>query len=146
MAEIVEIMDFAADDVIIEFNVGKDHFICAPDIPLGIMQKIAGLKNLQDTVQKDGMEPILAVFDEFLTSTSAVLFRECVEVKKTIGLRRIMRILPWIMEKYGLRPTQPSSPSSTGLSDGETGINSTAGVSPLGLPTSPDSPQQTLFP
>lgn len=139
MAEIVEIMDFAADDVEIMFNVGPDRFFCAPDIPLGVMQKIGGLKNLQATVETDGMEPVLLVFDEFLTPQSAVLFRECVGVKKTIGLRRIMRILPWIMEKYGLRPTQPSSPSSDGLNDGESGSSFTAGVSPLGIPTLPDS-------
>lgn len=136
MAEIIEIVDFAADDVEIKFDVGADRFFCAPDIPLSLMQKITGLKNLQETIENVGMEPVLVVFDEFLTPESAVLFRECVSVKKTIGLRRIMRILPWIMEQYGLRPTQPSSPSLDGLSDGESGINSTVGVSPLGIPTS----------
>lgn len=136
MAEIVEIMDFAADDVEIFFNVGPDRFHCAPDIPLGLMQKIAGLRNLQETVEKEGMEPLLLVFDEILTPVSATLFRVCVSEKKTIGLRRIMRILPWIMEKYGLRPTPPSSLSLNGLDDGETGTSSTDGVSPLGLPMS----------
>jgi hypothetical protein len=136
MAEIVEIIDFAADDVEIKFDVGEDRFYCAPDIPLGIMQKITGLRNIQDKLESEGMEPVLLVFDEFLTPGSAMLFRECVKVKKTIGLRRIMKILPWIMEQYGLRPTQPSSPSSDGLSDGESGSNSTAGVSPLGIPMS----------
>jgi hypothetical protein len=143
MAEIVEIMDFAADDVEITFRVGADQFFCAPDIPLGIMQKIVGLKDIQKTIEEAGsMEPILVVFDQFLTSESAVLFRACVENKKTIGLRRIMRILPWIMEKYGLRPTQPSSPSLDGLNDGESGFSSTAGVSPLGIATSPVSEPQ----
>jgi hypothetical protein len=146
MAEVVEIMDFAADDVEIDFWVGQDHFICAPDIPLGIMQKISGLKNLQATVETEGMEPVIDVFDEFLTPASAVLFRDCVENKKTIGLRRIMRILPWVMEKYGLRPTQPSSPSLDGLNDGESGSSSMAGVSPLGIPTSQDSEQLTPSP
>lgn len=131
-------MDFAADDVEIVFNVGPDRFYCAPDIPLGIMQKITGLRNLQATVEAEGMEPVLLIFDEFLTPASAVLFRQCVEEKKTIGLRRIMRILPWVMEKYGLRPTQPSSPSLDGWSDGETGSSSTDGVSPLGIKMSPD--------
>lgn len=140
MAEVVEIMDFAADDVEIKFNVGSDRFFCAPDIPLGIMQKIAGLKDIQKTIEESGsMEPVLTIFDEFLLPQSAVLFRQCVNEKKTIGLRRIMRILPWVMEKYGLRPTQPSSPSSTGSHDGEIGISSTAGVSPLGLPMSQDN-------
>lgn len=144
MAEVVEIMDFAAGDVDIFFDVGTDRFACVPDIPLGIMQQIAGLKNIQATMETDGMEPILLIFDEFLLPESAVLFRACVQVKKTIGLRRIMRILPWIMEKYGLRPTQPSSLSLDGSNDGETGFSSTAGASPLGLPTSHDSEHPTL--
>lgn len=143
MAEVVEIMDFAADDVEIMFNVGPDRFYCAPDIPLGLMQKIAGMRDLQETAEKDGLEPILLVFDEFLTEESAVLFSACVNVKKTIGLRRIMRILPWILEKYGLRPTQPSSPSLDGLSDGEFGTSFTDGVSPLGIKMSQDSAQPT---
>ena len=49
--------------------------------------------------------------------------------------REAMPAMYWLMEKYGLRPTQPSSPSLDGSTDGTTstpsdGISSTAGVSP----------------
>ena len=131
MAEIVKIKDFAADDVEIDFWVGDDHFFAAPDIPLGIMQQMTKLRNIQKHIEEHGLNPLLDLFDEFLDEDSAQLFRECVTVKKTIGVHRIMRILPWLMEQYGLRPTQPSTPSLDGLSDGETGSSSTDGVSPL---------------
>lgn len=49
--------------------------------------------------------------------------------------RQAMPVLRWLMERYGLRPTVPSSVSLPGSTDGTTdtpsaGISSTAGVSP----------------
>ena len=32
-------------------------------------------------------------------------------------MRHIKNILPWLMEAYGLRPTEPSDESSTGFAD-----------------------------
>lgn len=48
--------------------------------------------------------------------------------------RQALPVLFWLLEQYGLRPTQPSSPSPNGSTDGPTdvlngGISSTAGVS-----------------
>jgi hypothetical protein len=130
MADIVEIMDFAADDVAIDFWVGEDHFFAVPDIPLGLMQKIVKIRDVQKTVTETGnIDGIIDIFDELLDEESAALFRVCIEQKKTIGIRRLMKILLWLMEQYGLHPTQPSSPSSDGLSDGVTGTSSTDGVS-----------------
>lgn len=123
-------MDFAVEDTAPEFMVGpENHFVCNPDIPLSIMQQVKNFKNLQQTVSDTGdLEPLLGLFDQLLDARSAALFRQCVE-NKTIGLRRISKIVPWIMEEYGLgRPTMPSSPSSSGLSDGETGSSSQVGA------------------
>lgn len=132
MATTVVIKDFAADETALEFNVGSDHFTCVPDIPLGIMQQVTKMRDFQNRIKTDAttdvVEDILAVFDELLTAESAALFRECVKVKKTIGVRRLMLILPWIMEEFGLRPTQPSSPSSDGSNDEVTGTSSEVGV------------------
>lgn len=60
---------------------------------------------------------------------------EPVEVVEPIDLQgEAMPALYWLMEKYGLRPTQPSSPSPNGLTDEPMdtpsgGISSTAGAS-----------------
>jgi hypothetical protein len=130
MAEIVKIMDFAADEVAPEFWVGEDHFVCVPDIPLGIMQKVSNLRDVQKAVMEHGdLDGLLEIFDDLLTPASAVLFHACVNEKKTIGVRRLMKILPWVMEEFGMRPTQPSLPSSTGQSDGVTGTSSEDGAS-----------------
>lgn len=132
MATSVEIMDFAAGDIAPDFYVGmENHFVCVPDIPLGIMQQIAKFRTIKDTLEETGdMSVVFELFDQLLEEKSAVLFRARV-ADKTIGLGRIMRILPWIMEKYGLHPTQPSSPSLTGSHDGTTGTTSEDGQSPV---------------
>jgi len=150
VADIVNIMDFAADDVVPVFYVGPENkFTCAPDIPLGIAQQIASFKNLSKDMQETGnLDVLLTLFDELLEEEetgSASRFRELVK-KKQIGIRRIMKIIPWILEEYGLgHPTQPSSPSSTGSSDGETGRTSTGGAFPaaLSLGGSPSEPRST---
>jgi hypothetical protein len=131
MADIVQIMDFAADDIAPVFYVGSENrFQCVPDIPLSIMQQIAKFRNVRETLEKDGdLEVILQLFDELLVAESAELFRARVE-DKTIGIKRLLKILPWVMEEYGLgRPTQPSKPSSDGSLDGATGTSSEDGAS-----------------
>lgn len=128
-------MDFAADDTVPEFNVGpENHFVCVPDIPLSIASQIAKFKELRKGLDETGdVSPLLDLFDELLDARSAALFRERVE-DKTIGIKRISKIIPWILEEYGLgHPTQPSSTSSDGSSDGETGQSSTGGVFPKAL-------------
>jgi hypothetical protein len=134
MADIVQIMDFAADDTAPEFMVGPHYFKCAPDIPLSLAQQIAQFKQFKETLEESGsMEPLLALFDQLLDEESAALFRDCV-AKRIIGIKRIMRIIPWILEEYGLgHPTQPSSPSSPGSNDGGTGPTSQGGAFPAAL-------------
>lgn len=137
----VNIMDFAAGDSAPEFYVGpENHFVCVPDIPLGIMQQVSKFRDVQKTLQETGdMEPILGLFDQLLVAESAHLFRQRV-TDRTIGVVRLMKILPWIMEQFGMgHPTPPPAPSSDGLDGGVTGSTSTDGASPSES-TSSESP------
>lgn len=131
MADIVNIMDFGADETAPEFYVHEHHFVCVEDIPLGLMQKVARFKDLQKTLTETGdLEPILELMDQLLDDRSAQLFRLRV-ADRIIGIRRVMKIIPWILEEFGLgHPTQPSLPSSSGQSDDGTGATSVGGPSP----------------
>jgi len=142
VADIVEIIDFAADDTVPVFRVHDVVFTCVEDIPLGIMQKITQFRELQKKLQETGdMEPILGLMDSLLDEASGPLFRSHVE-RGLIGVKRITKIIPWIMEEYGLRPTQSSKDSSTGPNDDATGTTSTDGASDKAL-TLPDSLPET---
>lgn len=122
MADEVVIKDFTVSDTNIEFKNRGKTFEAYPDLPLDIMQNLGKFKRMTKTLEEEGMEPVLELFDALLLPQSASLFRA--EVKnKNIGIKTLMGIIPWLLEQYGLRPTQPSSPSSTGLDDGETGTS-----------------------
>ena len=128
MTDEVEIKDFSYDSVTIPFRIGEDVFHAHPDIPLSVVGQISKLTDVRGTLEKEnGVNVITDVFAEFLQDASGELFRQRVHEKK-IGVKKITEILPWILEKYGLRPTQPSSDSPSGLGDGETGTSSTDGV------------------
>lgn len=75
------------------------------------------------------LEAIADVFDQILTPESAPRFRERIlsndgDVAFDLN-EQVMPLLQWLMEEYGLRPTQPSPPSSDGPSDGGTGLTDT---------------------
>jgi hypothetical protein len=127
MAEELVIRDFSYAELSYPFRIGDDVFHALPDVPLGMMGDIAKLSNVQSAVAEHGVDLVIDLFVEFLDEPSGELFRKRVNEKK-IGVKKITEILPWILERIGLRPTQPSSDSSTGLGDGETGTSSTDGV------------------
>lgn len=129
-----EIKDFSFGTEPKKFRVNDDLFEARPEMPLTLMGRAS---QLMGTALREDPEKILTFFDELLLPESALLFRDGVLEKKTIGVRHIVAILPWLLEEYGLRPPTPSENSSTG-SDG-TGTTSTDGA-PSEESTPSDSP------
>jgi hypothetical protein len=105
---------------------------------------LLGLPQMQDMVKlsksigsiadrDDGdYSEIFTIFDQVLLPDSATRFKEralsrgdtAIDVK-----RQLLPILYYLLEAYGLRPTQPSSESSTG-SHSEAGGTTSAGGAP----------------
>lgn len=125
----VEIRDFSYVEVSHPFKIGDDVFHALPDVPFDMLAQVTKLSNVEQSIRQYGADVVLEIFTSFLQDNSAQLFKQRVAEKK-IGLKKVMEILPWLMEKFGLRPTQPSSNSSDGSSDGETGTSSTDGALP----------------
>lgn len=125
----VEIRDFSYVQVSHPFRIGDDVFHALPDVPFDMLAQVTKLSNVEQSIRQYGADVVLEIFTSFLQDDSAQLFKQRVAEKK-IGLKKVMEILPWLMEKFGLRPTQPSSNSSDGSSDGETGTSSTDGALP----------------
>jgi hypothetical protein len=130
--EIVRWHDFSLSPEPVVFKVGDEEFECLPEIPLDSISDMAKLAQL--TNAGDGqLGKIYDFFDGIMVPESAARFRQRgarptpdAPNPRPIGLRHIMVILPWLMEVYGLRPTEPSSDVSTGSDDDAT--SSTDGV------------------
>lgn len=121
------IKDFSYVTLSHPFRIGDDVFHALPDVPLGLLGQLSVFENLQSAVAKHGIDPVIDLFTDFLDAPSGELFKQRVSENK-IGVMKITEILPWILEKIGVRPTQPSSTSPSGLEDGLTGTSSTDGA------------------
>lgn len=136
----VEIKDFSFSVEPKRFRINNDIFYATPEMPVTIAATAAKISQ-SGALQKGDVGPILEFFDEILLDESATRFRHRFTANKQqpIGMRHVNVIIPWLLEEYGLRPTEPSADSSSS-SDG-TGMSSTAGVSnEESIPLSSDSP------
>jgi hypothetical protein len=122
---IVEIKDFSFSPDPKRFKINNDVFEMAPVFPLGLIENIG-------KYQKLGSDPsvivpaIIEFLDELFLPHSSQLFKERLD-NKTIGFQHIMPIFNWVLEVYGLRPTQQSLPSSDESQD-ETSTSSMDGA------------------
>lgn len=124
----VEIQDFSFSPEPKRFRINDDVFECTPEMPLAVMVKASELQLTAEVLKTKGMEPVLAFFDSVMFDASAQRFRERTADKvNPVGLRHVAKIIPWLMEVYGLRPTQPSEDSSA--SPESDGTSSTDGAS-----------------
>lgn len=139
----LEIADFSFSPEPKTFTINGDVFKCTPELPLGLMAKAATIKFDAKTLREDpehALDPLVDFFASVMFEDSFKIFQErLTDKERPIGLRHIMKILPWLLEVYGLTPTMPPSDSSgSSVSDGET---STAGAS--SAESNPSSSQPT---
>lgn len=109
---VIEIKDFttAQGNKPHPFRVDNDIFYAVSTIPLANLGELA---KLRQTLDLTNLDALLSLFDEMLLDESATLFQTRLRDKSNpIGKDHILPILEWLMEVYGLRPTQPSSESS----------------------------------
>lgn len=133
----VRFKDFTVDVEPIRFKIGDDIFVAPPVLSIAVMQDMVSA--LGDLKNLDPNEPnrvvnvingLKSIFAAILSEASAKRFAERIDSKgvDAIGFMQLTEILPWLLESYGLRPTQPSSNLSAGQEDDGTGIASTDGV------------------
>jgi hypothetical protein len=130
---VVRFKDFSLSPEPIVFRIAPDNFECIPEIPIDSLMDLAALSVKTDD-RGAQFKRVTAFFTDILTFESGETF-----MKRTrrntpdapnlhpIGMRHVKPIMDWLMEMYGLRPTQPSAESVTGSADDDT--NSTDGVS-----------------
>lgn len=122
--------DFSVKRTNVRFRVDGDVFEAPRAIPADTMADIVNRFSDIDDKGKSEAESI----GDLREIIRVLLFPESVErflarmgdQQNPIGTDQVGAIIPWLMEQYGMRPTEPlSSSSDTGPSP-ETGTGSTA--------------------
>jgi len=108
-------MDFSLPSEPIRFRVDDDVFDAAPDIAAELALIFAAEAELlsdENTPTEKKIEIIHKLFRMVLLPESADLFiARLRDSARPIGIRRFERIVNWLLEQYGLRPTESDSDS-----------------------------------
>jgi hypothetical protein len=132
----LEIKDFSIVWKPKRFKVDDDVFEAHPVLPLPTLAEMVklgqGINLSADADPNEIVERFAGVFDLVLRTESAARFRARLAGQgdaPALDLQhQLVPILFWLLEAYGLRPTQPSENSSTGPNS--TGEPSTDGAPP----------------
>jgi hypothetical protein len=123
--------DFSAPAEPVTFTIAPDTFICRADISL---DDLAALTETYANASSMAMPEQVAALREALAailtveSYDTLATRTAKGAPQPIGMVLVTSVLPWLLEMFGLRPTEPSSDSvPDGGSDAPT---STGGDSP----------------
>jgi hypothetical protein len=123
-----DVMDFSIGRKSIKFKVDDDYFEAVPDIAAELAMEYAS--QLEQLIQPE--EVSLDSQKEVVYSTlRLVLFPESADrfiarlrdQETPIGQQRFTKITQWLLEQYGMRPTEQDSASSTGSESQDAGTN-----------------------
>lgn len=122
---VVEFKDFDASETPIGFRVGMDEFLAVPGIGIGVMADmvgaysklgaLGGLNTADPNAILTAIEAIKSLFKLLLLDDDSYtrFVDRLTSRTKPIGVPTLMQIINWLLEKYGLRPTTPSTTSSS---------------------------------
>lgn len=137
-----EIKDFSKARRRVRFKIEPDIFECVSDLPvLALIDFAAMADKVNETAMDDQMRQLFVeMFELVLKSESAPLFISRMQDKDNpISLDQVNDIMPWIMEKYGLRPTEPSDSSLDGSPTPASGPSLTANLPDEGSTSEPSA-------
>lgn len=116
--DFVEIKDFTIKRRRIRFKVDNDVFEARPVLGLSLMQKMVKLgQTISSTDGEEKFEEVFKIFDQLLLPESAKLFRQrgmSIDDDAIDMRQQLIPILYYLLEAYGVRPTQLSSDSLSG--------------------------------
>lgn len=125
----------------IQFEIDGDLFEAAPALPGQTLTEFAN--RFADVGTTPGVDQLSILTDALamvlLPDSYAVFQKRFADLERPIELDQASDVVMWLLEQYGLRPTQPSSDSSDGPASPEPGTNSTD-APPQPESTSPTSP------
>lgn len=133
--------DFTRKRSPVTFRIDNDLFEAAAALPGETLVQFAKrFSDVGGTADTDRLNVILDALSMVLLPESAARFtKRFSDLENPIELDQASDVIVWLLERYGLRPTQPSSSSATGPQSLESGTSLTDGQ-PHQEPTSLHSP------
>jgi hypothetical protein len=112
----------------IEFTIDNDRFDAVSAIPAHVlMDMTTEFQAMDEGDPNEAIQAMMKVLELFLMPASYTRFTDRMKDKQEpIEFPQVQEVIFWLLEEYGMRPTQQSSDSSDGLSGQEPGTNSTA--------------------
>jgi hypothetical protein len=119
--------DFTKPRDTIEFTIDADTFTAVPAIPAGVMiDAAAKMDSIDNATVAEQCAALTDILQMCLEEQSYERFTARMNDRANpVDTAQLMDVVMWLFEEYGLRPTQPSEPSSDGLSDPGSGTTST---------------------
>lgn len=121
--------DFTRKRRTITFRIDDDVFEATPAVPAGVLVEFAN--SFTDVNAKAGpaesFGTVMAVLEMVLLPESFKrMAARADDLSNPVEIDQLSDVLLWLLEEYGLRPTQPSSNSSTGPLSPGSGTSLTA--------------------
>lgn len=131
-AEATPIRDFSRKRERLVFRIDDDEFEAAKALPGKTLARFA--KRFAD-IEKTPFDEQLNVFADalgmvLLPDSNALFQKRLDDLTNPIELEQASDVIQWLLEHYGLRPTEPSSDSSTGPVSPAPGTSSTDAQQP----------------
>lgn len=137
------IKDFTQARERVIFRIDGDMFEAASALPGKTLARFAGrFADIDKTPPEQQLDAIADALGMVLLPESAARFAKRLDdLTNPISLEQASDVITWLLERYGMRPTEPSSPSSAGQPSPEPGTSLTgaapqqASTPALSLPT-----------
>jgi hypothetical protein len=142
----VRFKDFTLDRPSIKFAISGEKFDAVPALGIGLLQQISEVATqFTDDTDTDPAH-LGAKLQAFVTLCEVILEPESAERFMKLAPRldvqeQIIPLIFWLLEAYGLRPTEvsssssDSSPNETDGTTSEDGVSNLVSMSEISLPT-----------
>jgi hypothetical protein len=131
-AEATPVKDFSRERKRLTFRIDNDVFEAATALPGKTLARFAArfadIETMTVDKQLDAFADALGMV--LLPESNALFQKRLDDLQQPIELDQASDVIQWLLEQYGLRPTEPSSPSSTGLPSPASGTSSTDAQQP----------------
>jgi hypothetical protein len=131
------VKDFSRARKRLVFRIDDDLFEAATALPGRTLAAFATrFADIQETPVAQQLNVFADALGMVLLPDSNALFQKRLDdLTNPIELEQASDVIVWLMEAYGLRPTEPSSPSPSGLPSPASGTSSTdAQQQPVSIP------------